>query len=133
MKIIVDADSCPVKEIIIDVAQRHLVGLIFVCDTAHVLSVSYGTVKTVDKHADSADFVIVNLAGKGDIVVTNDYGLAAMALSKKAYVINPNGVIFSADNMDRLLFERHMNKKRGFPAIEAVPSKSAGLQTTKIF
>ena len=66
---------------------------------------------TVDKGADSVDFRLVNMLDKGDIAITQDYGLAAMCLSKKAYAINQNGLIYSDKNIEQLLFTRYVGKK----------------------
>ncbi|HAX74084.1 MAG TPA: hypothetical protein DCY20_11215, partial [Firmicutes bacterium] len=65
----------------------------------------------VSTGADSVDFKLVNLVKPNDIVITQDYGLAAMVLSKNAYVINQNGMIYSHHNIDELLHSRHMVKK----------------------
>ena len=63
------------------------------------------------KGADSVDFALINLLKKDDIVITQDYGLAAMAINKASYVINQNGLIYSNENIDRLLYSRHISKK----------------------
>jgi uncharacterized protein YaiI (UPF0178 family) len=110
-RIFVDADACPVKEIIISQAKANNIPVVFVCDTSHELNVSYGSVVIVDRGADSADYKIVNLLAPGDIVVTQDYGVAAMALGKRARAIHQSGMVYSDSNMDRLLFERHLGQK----------------------
>lgn len=63
------------------------------------------------KGADSADFALVNRVQPGDIVVTQDYGLASMCLARRARVLNQNGLEYSADNIDALLERRWQNKK----------------------
>lgn len=63
----------------------------------------------VDNVSQAVDMAIINKAKKGDIVVTGDFGLASMALARKAYAISFNGMIFNEDNIDRLLFERHLS------------------------
>lgn len=80
-------------------------------DTSHILKSNYSTVITVEKGVDSVDIALANKLKKGDIVVTQDYGVAAMALGKGAGVINQNGLIFTNDNIDMLLFERHIGQK----------------------
>ena len=109
MKILVDADACPVKEIIVRIARKKNMPVTMVIDTSHQLNDGYSTVVTVDKGPDSVDFKLLNLISAGDIVVTQDYGLAAMALSKGAKVMNQNALIYTNENIDQLLTERHVN------------------------
>ena len=109
MKIIVDADACPVKKEIIRVAGKHGLEVVMVCDTAHVISDGYSKVITVDKGSDSADFKIINISTPGDIVVTGDYGVAAMALSKGARAIGNSGTIYTKFNIDSFLTQRHIS------------------------
>ena len=111
MQILVDADACPVKEIIVRLAKERKLLVTMLIDTSHQLNDGYSRVITVDKEADSVDFALMGLLQKGDIVVTQDYGLAAMALGKGARVINQNGLIYTNDNIDRLLMERHVSAK----------------------
>lgn len=111
MRIFVDADGCPVVDLTIKCADNFGVAVTLVCDTAHDFSKRGVEVITADKGADSADLVLVNLISKGDIVVTQDYGLAAMCLAKKANVIDQNGMIYDDDNIDSLLLSRHISKK----------------------
>ena len=111
MNILVDADACPVKQIIVSIAKENKLHLIMFIDTSHVIDDGYSEVVTVDKARDSVDFALVNKVNKGDIVVTQDYGVAAMALAKGARAINQNGLIYSDENMDKLLFERHISQK----------------------
>lgn len=111
MKILIDADGCPVVKTAVSIAKKHGIPITLVCDTAHEFSSEYAQVITVEKGADSADFKLVNMAENGDIVVTQDYGLAAMCLSKSAKVINQNGMKYTNDNIDALLLSRHTAKK----------------------
>ena len=111
MKIYVDADACPVKSIIVDIAKKYDAKVIMVCDTSHIINDSYSEVITVDKASDSADLVLINNVKKCDIVVTQDYGVGCLAISKGAYAVNQNGMIYSDDNIDRILFERFLSKK----------------------
>lgn len=111
MRILVDADACPAKEIIEEVAKEYNKELIFYCDLNHVLFPSYGEVKYMDSGFQSVDMKIANDTKEKDIIVTQDYGVAAMVLGKKAYAINPKGFIYSEDNIDKLLFERHISSK----------------------
>jgi uncharacterized protein YaiI (UPF0178 family) len=111
VKILVDADACPVKEIIVREAKQRNIPVTMLLDTSHELNDGYSTVITVDQGHDSADIRLVNLIQPGDIVVTQDYGVAAMSLSKGAKALNQNGLVYGADNIDRLLFERALGQK----------------------
>lgn len=111
MKILVDADACPVVKIVEKVAQEKEIPLILICDTSHVMSSDYAQVIIVDKGADSADFALIGKSVRGDIVVTQDYGVAAMALGKGVHVIHQSGREYTNENIDQMLFERHMSKK----------------------
>lgn len=111
MKILVDADACPVKSEIEKIAKKYGINVCMFIDTSHILKSDYSEIVTVDKAADSVDIALINRTSAGDMVVTQDYGVAAMALGKKAYAINQNGLIYTSENIDRLLFERHIGKK----------------------
>lgn len=111
MKILVDADACPVKNIIIEVAKEYNVEVNMYFDTSHEYDDDYSKVFIVDKSKDSVDINILNNMFKNDIIVTGDYGLASLVLSKGGYAINQNGLIYSSNNMDKLLFERFLGVK----------------------
>ena len=111
MKIIVDADACPVKKEIVQVAKVHKIEVIMVCDTSHVITSDYAKTITVDKGADSVDFALINLVKAGDIVVSQDYGVAAMALAKKAKAIGNSGTIYTDFNIDAMLTQRYLSKE----------------------
>lgn len=111
MKIFVDADGCPVVDTAIDIAKKYGLEIIVVKNYAHEISDSYAKIVSVDISRDSADFYIVNRIGKNDIVITQDYGLAALCLSKEALPINQNGLIFSENNIDGMLNRRHIHGK----------------------
>lgn len=111
MKILVDADACPVKKIIVRVARARGIPVVMLIDTSHELDDGYSEVVTVDKAPDSVDFALISRLSPGDIAVTQDYGLAAMVLGKRGYAINQNGLVYSDKNIDRLLAERHIGAK----------------------
>lgn len=112
MKILVDADACPVKNIIEKVAKQFNIKVIMFIDTSHSIESDYSKVVQVGQASDAADHAIINATKKGDIVVTGDYGLASLILSMGAYGINFNGMYYTNQNIDRLLFERHISKKQ---------------------
>lgn len=111
MRIIIDADGCPVVRQADAICREKGLEMIIVCDTSHVFNIEGVQIITVDKGADSADFRLVNLIKKDDIVITQDYGLAAMCLARNAVVINQNGMIYDNNNIDSLLLARHTAKK----------------------
>lgn len=110
-KILVDADACPVKEIVVRTARRRSIPVIMLIDTSHELHDGYSTVVTVDTMRDGVDFALVSRVEPGDIVVTQDYGLAAMVLGKRGRPINQNGLVYTDDNIDGLLMSRHVGQK----------------------
>lgn len=111
MKILIDGDGCPVIDLTIKVSKQFNIDVIIMCDTSHVFNKEGAKTMVFSKGADSVDFALINLVQKEDIVITQDYGLAAMAINKASYVINQNGLIYTNDNIDRLLYNRHISKK----------------------
>lgn len=92
-------------------AEKYQIPVILLCDTNHVLQSSYSEVLTVGAGADAVDFKLVSICQKGDIVVTQDYGVAAMILGKGAYGIHQSSRWYTNDNIDQILMERHLAKK----------------------
>lgn len=111
MKILIDGDGCPVIDLVIKIAKEFNIDVIIMCDTSHVFNKEGAKTMVFSKGADSVDFALINFVQKEDIVITQDYGLAAMAINKASYVINQNGLIYTNDNIDMLLYNRHMSKK----------------------
>lgn len=111
MKVFIDADGCPVVDETVDLCKKYSVECMIICDTAHVFNKDGAETVVVEKGADSADFRLVNMLSKGDIAVTQDYGLAAMCLARGAVPISQNGLIYNEKNIDELLFSRFVSKK----------------------
>jgi len=111
MTVFIDADGCPVIKETEAICKKYKIELVIMCDTNHILNSEYGTVITVGAGADAVDFALINRCSIGDIVVTQDYGVAAMALSKKCRCINQNGLIYTNDNIEQLLYSRYISKK----------------------
>lgn len=111
MKVLIDADACPVVDIALKLAKEYSKECIILCDTAHFIIRDGAETVTVEKGADSVDFRLVNMVCKNDIVVTQDYGLAAMCLAKNAIPLNQNGLIFTDKNIEELLYTRFVSKK----------------------
>lgn len=110
-KILIDADGCPVVDMTIALAKRFGWPVLLICDTSHEMYRDGAETLTVSKGADAVDFVLVNRVQPGDIVVTQDYGLAAMVLAKRGVPIDQNGRVYDEGNIEQLLHGRHVAKK----------------------
>ena len=110
-RILIDADACPVVRQTEQVARACGLPVTLLCDTNHVLSSDYSEVKVIGAGADAVDLALINLCRRGDVVVTQDYGVAALALGKGAFAIHQSGMVYTNDNIDRLLMERHLARK----------------------
>lgn len=111
MKILIDADACPVVRIAEGIARKHEIPVVLLCDTNHILRSEYSEVKVIGAGADAVDYALINLCEKGDIVISQDYGVAAMALGKGAHPIHQSGKWYTNENIDQMLMERHLNKQ----------------------
>ena len=111
MTIYIDADACPVTGIAEDIARSRGIPVTLLCDTNHQLQSDYSTVKVIGAGADAVDLALINLCRRGDIVITQDYGVAALALGKGARAIHQSGRWYTDDNIDALLMERHLAGK----------------------
>lgn len=111
MRILIDADGCPVVDLTVSIAREYQLECLILCDTSHSFEKSGATTLTFSKGADSVDFALVNLLKAGDVVVTQDYGLAAMCLARNAKVLSQDGMEYTNDNIDSLLLARHTAKK----------------------
>ena len=109
--ILVDADACPVVRQVEEIASRHALPVMLLCDEHHIMRSDYSQVQYVSSGADAVDIALMNLCRRGDIVITQDYGVAAMALGKGAYAIHHTGKRYTNENIDLLLMERHLAKK----------------------
>ena len=111
MNVLIDADACPVTDLAIRLCREQQIPCILFCDTAHEFHREGAVTVVVDKGADSADFAIANHAQPGDLVITQDYGLASMCLARGARVLHQDGWEYTLDNIDALLFSRHESRK----------------------
>lgn len=111
MRILIDADGCPVVNQAIRLGNRAGLEVILLCDTSHVFQREGARTITVSKGADSVDFALVNLLEPGDVAVTQDYGLAAMCLARRARVLHQDGHEYTPENIDGLLAFRHEARK----------------------
>ena len=110
-RILIDADACPVTEIALSIAREQGVPVVLVCDDAHHMSREGAETIIVQGGADSVDFHLVNLLMHGDIVVTQDYGLAAMCLARGAKALHQDGWFYTSVNIDELLMNRHVAQR----------------------
>ena len=101
MTVYIDADACPVTRIAERVAKEYGIPVVLLCDTNHVLNSDYSAVKVIGAGADAVDIALINLCRRGDIVITQDYGVAAMA-------IHQSGKVYTDDNISGLLESRHI-------------------------
>ena len=109
--IYIDADACPVTHIAEEIARCHGIPVTILCDTNHVMYSDYSTVKLIGAGADAVDLALINLCKAGDIVITQDYGVAALALGKGALAVHQSGKCFTDDNIGGLLMDCHLTKK----------------------
>ena len=125
VRLLIDADGCPVVDIAVRLARQRSIECLILCYTAHEFSKDGARTITVSKGADSVDFALVNLVQKRDVVVTQDYGLAAMCLARGAVPLNQNGMIYTSDNIDTLLHQRHAAQKirRGGGRLKGPPKR----------
>lgn len=111
MKVLIDADACPVTGIAVSLCKQFCVPCILLCDTAHTIYRDGAETLIFDKGSDSVDFALVNRCAPGDIVITQDYGLASMCLGRNVRVIHQDGWEYTLSNISGLMEQRHINKK----------------------
>ena len=117
MQIFVDADACPVVDIVETIAEKYNISTTLLCDTNHILYSDCSEVIVVCAGADAVDYKLISICHKGDVVVSQDYDVAAMALGKglkakrRPYAIHQSGKWYTNENIDQMLMERHLNKK----------------------
>lgn len=129
MNVLIDADGCPVIDIAVHLCQTYNTACTLLCDTTHAFHLAHATTLIFDKGADSVDFALVNRVCPGDIVITQDYGLASMCLAKKAIILHQDGWLYTENNIDALLFQRHASRKlRASGARMKGPSKRTSEQ-----
>ena len=110
MNIYVDADACPVVSIVEEISKKYNISVTLLCDTNHVLHSEYSEVVMVGAGADAVDYKLISLCHRGDVVVSQDYGVAAMALGKGAFAIHQSGQTEEDDERFRQSFEKMVQK-----------------------
>lgn len=111
VKLLIDADGCPVVDIALRLGTEFRLPCLILCDTSHDFRRTGAETLVFDKGADSVDFALVNRVNPGDIVITQDYGLASMCLARNARVLHQDGWEYTRDNIDALLLVRHDSRK----------------------
>jgi len=111
MRVLIDADACPVVDIAVRLCRKAGIPCLLLCDTAHACYKDGADTLVFDKGADSVDFALVNRVNPGDIVITQDYGLASMCLGKCARILHQDGWEYTLDNISGLMEQRHAAKK----------------------
>ena len=125
MKIIVDADACPVKSEIIEIARKYKISVCMVASFDHRLpEVVDVEMIQVDRSDQSADMYIANYVKKGDLVITQDFGLACIVMAKHAITISFRGEQYSEDNIDYLLERRAESAKKRRQGLRSKGPKS---------
>ena len=111
MKVLIDADACPVVDIAVHLCKKLDIPCLLLCDTAHTMHREGASTLVFDKGADSVDFALANRVAPGDVVITQDYGLASMCLAKGARVLHQDGWEYTDYNIQALLWSRHETRK----------------------
>ena len=111
MRVFIDADACPVVSIVENISKKYNIPVTLLCDTNHVLTSEYSEVIVVGAGADAVDYKLISICHRRDIVVSQDYGVAALALGKGAFAICQSGMLYTQDNIDQMLMERHLARK----------------------
>lgn len=111
MRVLIDADGCPVVDIGIRLCKKYNIECLLLCDTAHEMSREGAQTLVFDKGADSVDLALANRTQPGDLVITQDYGLASLCLARRASVLHQDGWEYTDYNIQALLFQRHESRK----------------------
>ncbi|WP_130806650.1 YaiI/YqxD family protein [Senegalia massiliensis] len=115
MKILVDSDSCPVKDLAYKISSKYNIDILFITSISHYSinsEIDSSHYIYVDNFSEAADIEIMNRLGEDDIVISDDYGLASLVLSKKCYCISSKGYIYNNDNINSLLTRRYLSKEQ---------------------
>jgi len=114
IKVLIDADACPrkVMEIVGEARDEFGYELVLVSSFNHRHTPGPGVRQIYVGDEDQAtDLAVINETAARDIVITQDWGLAALVLGRGARAIDPNGRVFSEEKMEFLLEERHLKAK----------------------
>jgi len=111
MKILVDADACPKSalRVCMNLGRKYRIPVWTVASFDHIIDSDHHV--AVGDDSQEADIKIINMTEQGDVVVTQDWGLAAVVLGKGARCLSPAGREFRSDRMAFLLEEREVKNK----------------------
>lgn len=126
MRVLIDGDGCPVVDIAVSLCRKRQIPCLLLCDTAHEFYRDGAETLTFDKGSDSVDYALVNRVQPGDLVITQDYGLASMCLAKQARVLHQDGWEYTSQNIDGLLLQRHVSRQYRLSGghIKAIPKRT---------
>ncbi len=113
--VFIDADACPVTRDAISLARSRSLPVVLVANHSQNLARYAGRagvdILQVASGPDSADFAMVPRLNPGDIVVTADTGLAAMALGRGSRALSPRGRRYLPATIDAELAIRHAEQR----------------------
>ena len=133
LKILIDADGCPVVDSTVTLAKRYDINCKIICDASRQFNLEGPEeVITVSNGVDSVDFVLVNMLSRGDIVITQDYGLAAMCLARGAVALSQDGILYE-ENMDAMSMQRHASRKLRASGVRIKGNKKRTPEQNKAF
>ena len=112
MRVLIDADGCPVIDIAVRLSKKAGTECFLLCDTSHEFQREGAVTLVFDKGADSVDYALANRVRPGDLVITQDYGLASLCLARGARILHQDGWEYTADNIEGLLIFRHEARKQ---------------------
>ncbi|MDM5338989.1 DUF188 domain-containing protein [Fictibacillus enclensis] len=115
VKVWVDGDACPapIKKAIIEHCREIGVQVFFVISYAHYTDPAPGVEWVlVDSNREEVDLYVMNHSVKGDIAVTQDFGLASILVPKGVVTFHPRGFIYQEEEMEKILFERYISGKQ---------------------
>ena len=110
MRVLIDGDACPVIRITEELARKKGIEVVIFTDITHQIKTESKLI-VVDKANQAVDLALYNYCRKGDLVITQDYGLAALVLSKGARAINESGMVYDTGNIDYHLMKRHLHAR----------------------
>lgn len=111
MRFVIDGDGSPVKEEVIRLGKKFQLPVLIITSVDHYTMKEYPDFVQfiyVDKGADRADYQIVKEIKPGDLLITQDYGLASLVLPKKARVFHHSGKEYLVETIDQLLMQRYI-------------------------
>lgn len=112
MRILLDGDACPQRKEILEMADKYHIDVLLFIDFAHEIDESlYTQVIYCDIGSDSVDGYIIKYVQSHDIVITQDYGLSSLVLTKGAKVLHVSGMIIDNHNIEELLYRRYTYSK----------------------